>query len=129
MRKAARFMDSVSQRRVANVRPEDGSALIAAEAYLSLHDSVAALQMARRLTDTTMQRSGVEAALTNIGGATALVWPRVLSLRADLEAAKGDKRIAREYYTRFLALWAKSDPEFAPLMARVRAALAALGPS
>lgn len=129
MRKSARWMDSVSQRRVATARTEDGSTIIAAEAYLSLGDSVAALQMARRLTDTTLQLSGIEASLTNIGGATALVWPRAMLLRADLEAAKGERRVARDYYTRFLALWAKSDPEFAPLMARVRASLAALPPA
>ncbi len=89
-------------------------------------DSNGPERLARRLTDTTLQLSGIEASLGGTGGSTVLLWPRAMLMRADLEAAKGDKSVARDYYTKFLALWAKSDPEFAPLMARVRASLAAL---
>ena len=50
------------------------------------------------------------------------MWPRVLLLRADLEAnvAGGNKELAKALYGDFLALWSKSEPEFAGLLARVR---------
>ena len=122
LRVAARSLDSLSQRRVGNARSEDGSTVLAADAYLALGDTISSLAMARRLADTTLQMSGIESALSTVSAAAILLWPRVMLLRADLEAAKGDKQVAKDYYTKFLALWAKSDPEFVPLLTRVRAA-------
>jgi TolB-like protein/tetratricopeptide (TPR) repeat protein len=126
LRAAAVRLDSISRSRLAEGRPEDASTAIAADAFLILGDTTAALRMARRLTDSTLHITGIEIYL-GIGStpATAL-WPRGMLLRADLEAAKGDKQVARELYTRFLSLWTRPDPEFAPVMARVRAALAKL---
>jgi hypothetical protein len=58
----------------------------------------------------------------------AFLHPQAILMRADLEAAVGDKAQARTYYRRFLTLWAKADPEFQPIVDRARKALAALGP-
>jgi hypothetical protein len=122
LRAAARALDSLSSLRVGNARDESGVTLVAADAYLAAGDSVKALAMARRMADTTLQMSSIVASLSTAQALTALLWPRVMLLRADLEAAKGDKQLAKDYYTKFLALWAKADPEFAPVISRVRAA-------
>ena len=122
LRAAAHTLDSISALRVGNARDENGITFIAADAYMALGDSVKALALARRLTDTTLQTSSIVSTLLVASAPTVLLWPRAMLLRAELEAAKGDKRVAREYYTNFLALWARSDPEFAPLVGRVRAA-------
>jgi hypothetical protein len=122
LRAAARTLDSISSLRANLSRNEDGSTVVAADAFLILGDSMSALRLARRLTDTTLQNSGIETVMGGTGGSAIMLWPRAMLLRADLEAAKGDKQIAKDYYTKFLALWAKADPEFAPLMTRVRAA-------
>lgn len=126
LRAAARGLDSISSLRVGNARDESGITVIAADAYLALGDSVRALAMARRLTDTTLQMSSIVSSLSTANAPTAVLWPRAMLLRADLEAAKGDKQIARDYYTKFLALWAKADPEFAAVVQRVRNQLAVL---
>jgi hypothetical protein len=126
LRRAAVVLDSISRSLLAAARGEDGSTAIAAEAYLALNDSVAALHLIQRLTDSTLQQTGIEASLSAAGAPAILLWPRAMLMRADLEAAKGSKQIAREYYTRFLALWAKADPEFTPMLERVRSKLNAL---
>jgi TolB-like protein len=122
LRAAAIVLDSISRGRAAAARNEDGSTVVGTEAFLALGDSVAALRMVRRLTDSTLQLSGIEAVMSGTGGSAVMLWPRAILLRADLEAAKGDKQVARDYYTSFLALWSRADAEFAPLLARVRAA-------
>ena len=84
--------------------------------------------MMRRMTDTTLQTTGIEQLLGIGGTQSSALWPRAILLRADLEATAkgGSKEAARDLYAKFLALWVKSDPEFALLMTRVRASLAAL---
>lgn len=126
LRASARSLDSISKLRVGNARDESGITLVAADAYLALGDSAMALALARRMTDTTLQMSSILGSLSTTAAPTVVLWPRAMLLRADLEAAKGDRQVARAYYTSFLALWAKSDPEFAPLMERVRNKLNAL---
>jgi hypothetical protein len=121
LRSAAISLDSMSQARLAGARNEEGSTIGALEAYLALGDSLKALALARRLTDSSFMVTAIEAS-TPFRMPSALLWPHAILLRADLEAAKGNKTIAKEFYTRFLALWAKADPEFAPLMDRVRRA-------
>lgn len=69
---------------------------------------------------------------THVPGADGLVamgalWSRAMLLRADLAAGQGLKDEARIWYGRFLDLWSKADPEFAPIVARARAAYAAVG--
>ncbi|HET9423849.1 MAG TPA: hypothetical protein VFO55_00650 [Gemmatimonadaceae bacterium] len=126
LRSAAVVLDSLSRAGLVEGRPEDGSSPVAAEAYLALGDSAAALRIVRRMTDSTLQQSGIESGSAGMSIPIVLLWPRALLLRADLEAARGDKAVAREHYTRFLTLWAKADPEAAPIVSRVRAALGQL---
>lgn len=128
LRRAAVRLDSISSVRAATLRAEDASSIIAADAFLLLGDSASALRMARRMTDTTLQTTGIDQLLGIGGTQSSALWPRAILLRADLEATAkgGSKETARDLYTKFLALWAKSDLEFAPLMTRVRASLAGL---
>ena len=126
LRAAATMLDSISKDAARSLRPEDGSSAIAADAYLILHDTIAALGTARRMTDSTMMVASVDGLLGISSIGNALLWPRALLLRADLEAAVGEKSVARDYYGKFLELWAQADPEFAPLLARVRASQAKL---
>jgi TolB-like protein len=121
LRTAANALDSLSSARAMGARNEDGSTVTAIDAFLILGDSLKALNLARRLTDSTLQTSAIEGS-TATNMPTVLVWPRALLLRADLEAARGDKAIAKDFYQKFLALWANADPEFAPLLERVRRA-------
>ena len=100
--------------------------MVAAEAFLALRDSMAALIAIRRMTDTTLLSTPFEAVF-GLGPVQAvLLWPRAMLLRADLESSIGEKLVAVDYYKKFLDLWSSSDPEFAPLIARVRASLAKL---
>ena len=48
--------------------------------------------------------------------------------RADLAAALGYKDEARTWYMRVLDLWAEADVDVQPTVARIRAAVTALGP-
>lgn len=57
----------------------------------------------------------------------AALWWRAMVLRADIAAGLGLRDEARLWYGRFLGLWSKADPEFAPIVARARAAFLAVG--
>ena len=48
-------------------------------------------------------------------------------LRADIAAGLGLNDEARTWYGKFLELWVKADPEFAPIVTRARAAYTAAG--
>jgi hypothetical protein len=122
-RAAAKMLDSVSKAAARALMPEDGSSVIAADAYLILHDTASALAAVRRMMDTTLMVTSVEGLLGIGAVGNALLFPRALMMRGDLEAAtKGGKEAAIKAYDDFLALWANADPEFAPLLARTRAA-------
>jgi TolB-like protein/tetratricopeptide (TPR) repeat protein len=126
LRAAARLLDSVSRHNARMSLPEDGSSAIGADAFLILGDTLAALAAARRMLDSTLSATPLDG-LIGIGPTTTTyLWPRALLLRADLEAAAGSQAVARDLYDKFLELWAKPDPEFAPLIARVKAARAKL---
>ena len=133
LRAAARMLDSASKKFALLGMQDDGSSAIAVDAYLILHDSVAALATVRRMMDTTLMTTGVDGLLGIGGAANAGLFPRALRLRADLEATvvtkdrtTGDKAMAKDLYAKFLELWANADPEFKPLLARVRASQAKL---
>jgi TolB-like protein/tetratricopeptide (TPR) repeat protein len=127
LRLAANTLDSAARVAADSRSPDDGTALIAADAFLVLGDSTAALTAVRRFLDRGIDASSIYASVSPAAFQT-LLWPRALLLRADLEAAKGDKQVARTYYRRFLTLWAKADPELQPIVDRARKSLAALGP-
>lgn len=128
LRAAAVMLDSVSKANARLGTPEDGSSAIAADAFLILNDTAAALRSIRRMMDTTLKVSNIASVLGLGPAMTAGLWPRALLVRADLEATAtgGDRVLARDLYAKFLDLWANADPEFAPLLARVRASLAKL---
>jgi tetratricopeptide (TPR) repeat protein len=56
-----------------------------------------------------------------------LDWtPRVLRRVGELYEARGDRRQAKEYYQRFVDLWADADLEFQPLVREIRGRIARL---
>lgn len=122
-RAAAKMLDSVSKAAARALMPEDGSSVIAADAYLILRDTASALAAVRRMMDTTLMVTSVDGLLGIGAVGNALLWPRALMMRGDLEAATKDgKEAAVKAYDDFLDLWAYADPEFAPLLARIRTA-------
>jgi len=126
LRANTRRLDSLSSVYIAALLPDTGAALIAAEGYLALQDSVAALRVTRRWLD-----SSVAFTTLILGQGNTFVQPllpRAMVLRADLAAALGQNEEARVWYRRFLDFWAKADPGFQPLIERVRKSLAALPP-
>lgn len=57
--------------------------------------------------------------------ATFLAWyPRVYRRLGELTEARGDKRAAKEFYRKFVDIWANADPEFQPLVREIRAKIA-----
>jgi hypothetical protein len=131
LRAAAVRLDSMSRTSAKSGNAEDGTTIVAADAFLTLHDSTAALAAVRRMMDTTLLVSE-STGLIGLGSITfvrATFWPRVILLRADLESSlgSGDKALAKELYSSFLDLWSRPDPEFAPVVARARERLKALG--
>ena len=128
LRRAAVTHDSIARGNVDMGWSEYNSAVLAADGYLVLHDSAAALKVARFYVDTAL----VTSAISN-GAVTGMflpsLWPRMMLLRADLAAAAGSKEEARTWYARVLDLWATADMEVQPTTTRIRAALAALGPA
>lgn len=128
LRASARTLDSLAHVRQGMVDYEAGTSIIAADGYLALRDSAAALRMARFYTDSVMppmpwtQASGMDVPTT------PLLWVRMMLLRADLSAAAGSRFEALTWYKRVLSLWETADPELQPTIARIRAAVAALEP-
>ena len=100
--------------------------MVSAEAYLALRDSVNALQMVRWVLDTAVKVTPFNSNVDYAAG-FGLSMPRIMLLRADLAAAMGRADEARIWYKRLLDLWANADPEFQPLLERIRRAYAALG--
>ncbi len=128
LRVAAVALDSVSRSMVRAGTAEDGTGILASDAFLALGDTTAALRILVRVTDTTLLVTPMEAPIGIGMTFAAMVWPRTMLERADLEAALGHRSEARIWYQRFLSFWSHPDPEFAPLAERARKALGALGP-
>ena len=120
--------DSLARRNVAMGWSDAEWTVVAAEGYLAIPDSAAALRAARFYVDTVMVRTPITEMVDDFAISASAFWPRMMLLRADLAAAKGYKDEARTWYRRVLDLWAGADAELAPEIARIRASLAALGP-
>lgn len=117
LREAIRALDSDTQFPAS-------SPLLAADALLWLGDSLAAYQRVARVLDTILPTLPLRGTtLIQLGPMAA----RSMVLRGDLAAALGRQQDAKIWYGRFLAFWAKPDPEFAPFVDRVRKAYAAAG--
>ena len=127
LRQATRQLDSLSSMFVAALVPDTGITLVAAEGYLALRDSINALRMTRRWLDSIVPYSTLILATGNT--IVQPLIPRAMILRADLAAALGQKDEARLWYKRLLDFWAKPEPEFQPLIDRVRKSYAAVGGS
>jgi hypothetical protein len=130
LRRAAQQIDGGAHDRIAAGTSDAGFSVIAAHAFLLLGDSVSALRMARFFVDTSMASlsfsSGFITNVVPLGPAPFV--PRMMLLRADLATAAGQREEARLWYARVLDLWADADAELQPTVARVRAAVSALGP-
>jgi hypothetical protein len=126
LRRAARALDSAAHAGFAGFLPERGFSLVAADAYLALRDSASALKMVRWVLDSAVKLTPFNSTVDYAQGFGYTV-PRIILLRADLAAALGRADEARLWYKRLLDLWANADPEFQPLLERIRRAYLALG--
>jgi tetratricopeptide (TPR) repeat protein len=126
IRKHARSLDSLLSVAAASNGADSGFSVMAADAYLLLRDSVAALAVLRRSLDTVMLTTTLMP-LQNQGGAAAFFYPRLMLQRADIAAALGHRDEARTWYKRFLDLWSTAVPELQPIVARARKAYVAVG--
>jgi hypothetical protein len=122
LRVAARRLDSLSSLYQAALVADTAITLVAADAYLLLRDSTRALQMTRRWLDSSLAPIALSLGATG-QTFTQPIIPRMMLMRADLAAALGYKDEAKLWYTRFLDFWSKAEPEFEPLVQRVRMAL------
>lgn len=127
LRGAARRLDSLVAADAAAGAAEDGVSITLADAWLALRDSVSALDAVRRMLDVTAQRGSITSLAGTNAVFVAFTWPRAMLLRADLAAALGKTDEARTWYKRWLNLWSRAEPEFQPLVDRVRKSYATLG--
>ncbi len=125
LRRAARRLDSLSSRYKLTLTADTGVTLLAAEAYLTLRDSLKALQLTRRWLDSILVYTPLVTAQAG-GTLAAQLAPRAALLRADLAAALGARDEARLWYDRLLSLLANPDPDVQPLVERIKKARAAL---
>ena len=125
LRRAAVSMDSLARVLSGALVADTGLTLAAAEAFLALRDSTAALRSLRFLLDTAIAPTSV----TTVGSATPYSYslPRAMLLRAELAAGLGQRNEARAWFTRFLDLWSTADAELKPLVDRARRGNAAVG--
>jgi len=125
LRTAVVRLDSLSSVYLAAMSPDTGATLVAAEGFLALRDSLAALRVTRRWLDSSLVFTPL---LLGSGGTQVQpLLPRAALLRADLAGALGQKAEALLWYGRWLSLWSTADAEFQPLVDRVRKSYAALG--
>ena len=126
LRRATRVSDSTARANVQMGWADNNRGVFAADGYLALHDSTAALATARFYVDSAMAVSPWTMFLVN-GMYAPVLWARMMLLRADLAAALGFPEEARVWYARVLDLWAEADPELQPTVVRIRKVLAARG--
>ena len=127
LRVAAQRLDSSAHSRVAMGWPDDGHAMIGAEAFLALRDSANALRLYRFAVDSAIALIPIMRG--GFGHSHAAWWTRAMRVRAELAAAMGHPDEARLWYDRVLAFYAEADPEFQPDIERLRASRRALGAS
>ncbi|HYC49799.1 MAG TPA: tetratricopeptide repeat protein, partial [Gemmatimonadaceae bacterium] len=128
LRRSLRALDSIISAHAAAGGADSGYAVPAADGYLILGDSAAALRTLRVALDSLLPTTGLF--LTNQGGLSPVMFvPRMMLLRADLAAARGSLDEARHWYKRFIDVWAQGSPELQPAVERARKAYTALGGS
>jgi TolB-like protein/tetratricopeptide (TPR) repeat protein len=118
MRQAVQRLDSVAA--ALHWSPEATTAsLVAVEASLWLGDSLGAY---RRVSHALDSLAPVTPFRGNSVAQLAPLLAREMLLRADLAAGLGRREDAGLWYGRFLAFWSDPDPEFRPLIDRIRKA-------
>jgi tetratricopeptide (TPR) repeat protein/TolB-like protein len=127
LRLAAQAIDSAAHALVAIAANDSGFTAIAAEAYLALGDSAAALRILRYGLDEAAA-TAVYFPLQSQGLTSSALVPRMLLLRADLAAAAGSREEARIFYGRFIDAFSYAYEELQPLVERARKSRAALAP-
>ena len=128
LRMETRAADSALRARPAGAA-DSAAGIQIAELYLMVGDSAAALRVMRRMMDTTMSGTSImDSPAVGFGPPILTLWPRMALMRADLEAAVGDRRAARNWYRQFIDLWSTADKDFQPLVDGARKSLAALKP-
>ena len=125
LRRAAGALDSLLRVALTAGGGDLDQAVIAAEAYLALPDSAAALRAVRFALDSVAQQASYFPVQSQ-GFTSAAFAPRLMLLRADLAAARGQRDEARVWYDRFIEIWSTAGPELRPVVERARAARAAL---
>lgn len=126
LRAAARSVDSTLRAHAAAASADTGFSVTAAEAYLALRDTAAALRVLRFGIDSA-SAAVPYFPLGQFGNSAAIFMPRMLLMRADLAAATGAKDEARTHYQRFIDALAGAAPELQPMVERARKSRAALG--
>jgi hypothetical protein len=127
LRAAARTLDSALATVVATASSDSAFALVAADAYLALRDSAAALRVLRIALDSALMTSALFPLQGNAQGGNVLYFlPRMMLARADLAAAAGQKEEARTWYKRLIDVWGTATPELQPFVERARKAFLAL---
>jgi len=106
--------------------PENGMFLVSAEVHLILGDSAAALDRMLE-SERRWPYAQVYERLSPTFAFGCFLWTRDALLLADLAAAQGRTDVAVRAYRRVIGQWGGGDPEVQPVVARARAALAALG--
>lgn len=125
LRGGAMAVDSLLRAGTAAGGGDLDQAVIAAEAWLALGDSAAALRVLRFALDTAALQASYFPAQSQ-GFTSAAFAPRLMLLRADLAAARGQRDEARLWYDRFIEIWSTASPELQPVVERARAARAGL---
>jgi tetratricopeptide (TPR) repeat protein len=123
-------LDSISRTHVHAGTSDQATEVIAVDAALAGGDTAKALELARFYVDSVMPamawaQAGVAIGATN---GPVLRWslvPRMMLIRADLAASKGNSDEASEWYGKVVSLWSNADPELQPVVARIRASLTA----
>jgi len=123
LRRGAVTLDSLSRAIAAAGYEDEADEIVAADAFLLLHDSTAALQSMRFFVDSVIPTMPMMRTINLSLPLAGPLWPRAMLLRADLEAAKGNAAAARYWYSRVADLWAEAGPELQPTLARIHRAL------
>lgn len=125
VRAAAQALDSIAATFASAGVADSAYSLIAADAWLVVRDTTAALHSLRFMLDRSLattpyfpQQSG--------GSSSAYFAPRAMLLRADLAAATGRADEARTWYQRFIDVWSTAVPELQPTVDRAKQSLARL---
>jgi TolB-like protein len=126
LRAAAQALDSIAATMSSAGMADSAYTITAADAYLALGDSTAALRALRFGLDVGVNTTSY---FPQAGGGLppVIFVPRAMLLRADLAAAAGQRDEARTWYKRFIDVWSTAVPELQPLVERARKSLAALG--